>query len=75
MRIEAADPHLKRGKHATTRLRNDHLGALRMKLIPQRFSFQYNNGLRQRWMHWLRFLTEFMEHKEKNIELCMGKDA
>lgn len=61
MWIQTTDPHLKRGKHASARLGDDHFGALGMELIPQRLRLQHHNGLGQRWMHWLRFLNYQLE--------------
>lgn len=76
MWIEASDAHLKGGEHPSARLRDDHFGALRMELIPQRLRLQHHNGLCQRWMHRLRFLHKAWQLHDnyKIIKIADGFD-
>lgn len=55
--VQAADAHLKGGKHATARLRDDHLGALLVEFVPQRLRFERCVCLRDGRMVLVRFLV------------------
>lgn len=61
MGIEASDPHLEGGEHPAARLRDDHLGALGVELIPQCLRLQDDDGLGQGRMYLFGFLLRVID--------------